>query len=50
MKKQAVLSTEEAIELIKTLKRKVIDQTYYIPNGKVDLNLKSFLITTNPLL
>lgn len=34
MKKQAVLSTEEAIELIETLKRKVIDQTYYIPNGK----------------
>ena len=34
MKKQAVLSTEEAIEFIETLKRKVIDQTYYIPNGK----------------
>ncbi len=33
MGKQAPLSTEEARELIELLKRKVIEQTYYIPNG-----------------
>ena len=34
MTKKSALSTEEAIELINLLKRKVINQTYYIPNGK----------------
>lgn len=33
MGKQVPLSTEQARELIELLKRKVIEQTYYIPNG-----------------
>lgn len=50
MTKKSALSTEEAIELINLLKRKVINQTIISQTEKVDLNLKLFLMMISLLL